>query len=439
MKTTIENFFSSTSFKFIVIGTLSLLLLIPAAMIRQLITEREERNKSVIAEISNSWSRAQTIAGPFISIPTETSIMENNREIITQSTFHLMPEKLDIIGSADPLVKKRGIYSSVVYASSINITGYFNLNDQKLERIFKTGIEKEKAYLGIGLSDLRGIGNKTSVLLNGELFQIEPGLLNRDISEKGIQVPVNIELLKMENKTLSFNIMLDLKGSSDLAFIPVGKITETTIVSTWPDPSFTGSFLPESKEISEKGFSATWEINYLNRDYPQNWYDQSFHVADSEFGVNFLIPVDHYQKSERSVKYAFMFIALSFLVFFLTEVILKSRIHPIQYLLVGFALIIFYTLLISLAEHLGFNIAYAVSTVATTLLVGFYMKSSAGSTKVGLISGMLLLVLYGFLFTTLQLQQYSLLMGSIGMFLILATIMIISRNINWYREDFQNK
>jgi inner membrane protein len=410
-----------------IIGVLSLLLLIPAAMIRGLINEREERNAEAQIEISDGWSLSQTISGPFLSIPTAK-----------RNTFHLMPEKLDISGNASPIEKKRGIFTSVVYTSQLKITGSFNLNNEQLKQVLAEYSKVEKAYLSIGLEDLRGIGNQTSFLLNGQSYEIEPGLYNNDLIDKGIHIPVSISKLKETGK-LEFWIDLELKGSTDLFFTPVGKKTTVNLSSTWPDPSFTGKFLPDEKQIDTRGFSASWAVNYMNRNFPQQWFNNAHSLESSSFGVYFLLPVDHYQKSERSVKYAFMFIALSFLVFFLTEIILKIRIHPIQYLLVGFALIIFYSLLISFSEHLGFNTAYYISTAAVTLLIGFYMKSSTGSSKVGVISSLLLLALYGFLFTTIQLQELSLLMGSIGLFIILMVIMIVSRKVNWYRQDAEGQ
>jgi len=433
MSNTVGNFFRSPSFKFMVIGTLSLLLLIPAAMIRSLINEREYRQNEAIEEISQSWSLSQTITGPFLDIP-----LQSHKDYRKNNDIYLkMPESLDISGTVKTEEKKRGIFAAAVYTSELVLSGSFNLDDEELSRLRAAGAISDKVYICIGISDLREIGNLTSVELNGVIYGIEPGIYSNDVADKGFHIPVSGSLLA-SSTTLTYNITLELKGSSDLYITPLGRTTDVNLTSPWPDPSFTGKFLPSSKKISAEGFKATWGVNYLNRNYPQSWYDRDYRVDASSFGVKFLFPVDHYQKSERSVKYAFMFIALSFLVFFLTEIILKSKIHPIQYLLVGFALIIFYTLLISLAEQVGFNLAYLISTVAVTLLVGIYMKSSTSSWRVGTISGLLLLALYGFLFTTLQLQELSLLMGSIGLFLILAVIMIVSRKINWYKEEAQS-
>ncbi|MEZ5071262.1 MAG: cell envelope integrity protein CreD [Bacteroidales bacterium] len=197
-----------------------------------------------------------------------------------------------------------------------------------------------------------------------------------------------------------------------------------------------GAFLPvpSETETGEEGFTAHWKVNYLNRSYPQHWFDKSQDLEESAFGVHFLIPVDHYQKTERSIKYALMFIALSFLIFFLTELLAGTRMHPIQYLLVGMALVVFYTLLISLSEHIGFGLAYLASALSTVLLVGLYIGSTSGRKKQGLMTAGLLAVLYAFLYTTLQMQDFALLLGSLGIFLVLAIIMYVSRKVNWYKD-----
>jgi inner membrane protein len=188
-------------------------------------------------------------------------------------------------------------------------------------------------------------------------------------------------------------------------------------------------------QTGDDGFSASWQVNYLNRSYPQHWFNNTADLSESAFGVRLLIPVDHYQKSMRSIKYAFMFIALSFLIFFLTELISGIRLHPIQYMLVGMALVVFYTLLVSLAEHLCFDLAYLISSLATIILISLYVKSSTSKNKQSLITGSLLLVLYAFLYTTLQLQDFSLLFGSVGIFLVIAIIMFVSRKVNWNKEQ----
>ena len=215
--------------------------------------------------------------------------------------------------------------------------------------------------------------------------------------------------------------------------MPLGKETHTKLESTWDSPGFTGAFLPEKREIKKTGFTAEWNILYLNRNFPQQWTSEDTHeLAPAAYGVELIFPVDHYQKATRSAKYAVMFLFLTFLVFFIIEIMNKSRIHPVQYLLIGIALLIFYSLLVSLSEYLGFNLAYALASAATILLITGYAFSVVKNKKAGISIGAFLTALYGFLFVLLQLEDLSLVIGSIGLFVILAIVMRVSRNIDWY-------
>ncbi|RLD77336.1 MAG: cell envelope integrity protein CreD, partial [Bacteroidetes bacterium] len=236
----------------------------------------------------------------------------------------------------------------------------------------------------------------------------------------------------------SFSFSLNLRGSEELYFIPLGKNTDVTIHAPWPNPKFNGAYLPDNHNITEEEFTANWHLLHLNRNYPQRWLGNQYNVAESSFGVNLLIPVDHYQKSERSAKYAIMIIAFTFLIFFFVEVLNRTRIHPIQYLLVGLALIIFYSLLIAISEHINFNISYLISSAAVIVIVTLYSKSIYKNTRQTTITGLTLVILYGFIFITLQLQDYALLMGIIGLFIVMAIVMYLSRKINWYEFGDKN-
>ena len=434
MNDIITKILRSVSFKFIVIGILSLLLLIPAGMIKNLIAERESRNQSARAEISEKWGRAQTITGPFLTLPVNEKVRQGDEWITLHKTLHLLPENLEIKADVEPLEKRRGIFRAVVYTTGIQMKGAFDLSSEEYNSLLNDSHSPGKPRLELGISDLRGILTRSVFRVNSITEEIKPGLYNQDVAMQGIHVPVELQETDTPGK-ITFRIDLSLNGSSALYFTPVGKSTDALVKALWPDPSFTGNFLPSDKSIGTEKFSAQWSINNLNRNYPQAWFGSRTSVEESAFGVIFLKTVGHYQKSTRAAKYAFMFIALTFLVFFLIEVISKTRIHPIQYLLVGFALIIFYTLLLSLSEHTGFNIAYGISTIATTVLVSVYIRTSLDSKRIGIWTGILLLVLYGYLFTILQVSEFALLMGSIGLFVILAVIMIVSRKINWYRRE----
>ena len=227
-------------------------------------------------------------------------------------------------------------------------------------------------------------------------------------------------------------MVLDLKGSQLLYFTPVGKVTDINLHSKWNNPSFNGAFLPDSRDISGKGFTANWNVLQLNRNYPQVWSNNRHKINNSSFGLNLLLPVDNYQKSYRSIKYAVLFIGFTFLVFFFIEVLNKVFIHPIQYILVGISLVVFYTLLLSISEHLKYNIAFIISAISTLILISGYVKAILKSNKLSFLITGILTILYTFIFVIIQLQDYALLIGSIGIFLILGLVMYFSRKIDWY-------
>ena len=236
-----------------------------------------------------------------------------------------------------------------------------------------------------------------------------------------------------KEKEVEFSINLEITGSDQLQFIPVGRETNVMMTSDWSTPSFNGNYLPNSKtkEISADGFKANWKVLQINREFEQEFFDQFPNLTASAFGVKLLIPVDEYQKSERATKYGYLVITLTFLIFFLIQSISKINIHPFQYLMIGLALVMFYTLLISISEHSSFLMAYSIASIAVISLISLYAKAILHSIKfMGFIAASLT-VLYVFIYVIIQLENYALLVGSIGLFLILGTIMLISRKINW--------
>ncbi|MGN6566749.1 MAG: cell envelope integrity protein CreD, partial [Flavipsychrobacter sp.] len=271
---------------------------------------------------------------------------------------------------------------------------------------------------------------------NGTKQNMEPGIAANAILTEGLSMPV-----KMDAQTpVNFSMHIDLRGSEELYFTPLGKTTEATISAPWKDPAFDGEYLPtETPNVNNKGFTAKWKILPVSHAYPQAWKDKAVILTDAAFGVKLLQPVDGYAKTERSVKYAILFIALTFTIFFFLEILKKKHIHPLQYLLVGFALTIFYTLLLSISEYTGFNIAYLIATTATISLIGLYVRSMFKETKTALGFTGTLAALYGYIFILIQLQDYALLFGSIGLFVIIAIMMYYSGKIDWYGAKSNTK
>jgi len=411
------------------IGILILILLIPASMIQSLIREREMRQQEAIMEINNSWGYEQTITGPFLTIPYYDYFKNNNNEIIKSVVYaHFLPEKLDIKSQINPEKRSRGIFDVIVYNSSLDLSGSFKFPDVKSLNINESDIIWDKAYIAVGIPDMRGIKDNITMSLNSKEYEFNPGIDSKDIAESGVHTYIN---LAKDTSEFAFSMQIKLNGSGSLRFVPVGKETNVHVLSNWPDPSFNGSFLPDNRTVSKDGFDANWKILHLNRNYPQQWKENKFEVYSSAFGVSLLLPVDTYQKSMRSAKYAVLFLTLTFLIFFFVEILNRKKIHPIQYTLVGLALVIFYVLLLSLSEHLGFAYAYVVASLAIIGLITYYSHSFFKEKRLTAIMFFLLIVLYYYIYTILQLQDYALLMGSVGLFVVLAIVMFLSRKVEW--------
>jgi len=316
----------------------------------------------------------------------------------------------------------------------LQISGNFSKID--MQKYTDSEIHWDEIFLTIGISDLRGVTNNIDFMLNNVRYAAEAGInVNTGITGNGLEImPANAALFQ-SGKPLMFNCRLSLNGSSDINFIPLGKTTKVQMNGAWKSPGFIGNFTPEYK-LSEKGFNANWNILHFNRNIPEMWTDDDFSTfTETSFGVNLVDMVDHYQQNMRSAKYALMFIALTFVVFFFVEVLTRKRIHPIQYLLVGIALILFYSLLLSISEQINFGWAYLIASFATIGLITVYTNSIfKNKLQTGMLTGILSL-LYVFLYVVLQLEDIALLIGSIGLFIILGIIMYFSRKINWYKHD----
>ncbi len=420
----------SITFKGILIAILALILLIPTSMVESIIYDRENRRQTAISEISEKWGAPQTIVGPVLSVPyLSESKDEQGKTISTQSFIHFLPDSLQVNGKIMPEKRTRGIYEVIVYQSDMQLSGQFSAIKSRAADIVATKtLQWNNAVLTIGIPDLRGIEEAMELQWNNEKKLFDTGVLMTDFTTSGVHVPVTLK----DNETIHFATRIQLKGSDKLFFTPVGKVTTLKLASSWANPSFDGSFLPDTRNVTAEGFTADWKVLHLNRNFPQTWLNQSGDIAASGFGVNLLLPIDSYQKATRATKYAILFIALTFIAFFFNEMRGTGRVHPFQYVLIGLALVIFYTLLISMSEYLGFNSAYWIAAAMTVGLVTLYARSLFSSSVMSNLIGGTLVLLYVFLFTLIQLQDYALLIGSLGLFAILAGLMYLSKKIEWY-------
>lgn len=421
---------NSNLIKGLITGGLILIMLIPTLFISELVKEREARQKEVVKEVSSKWASAQTLSAPFIVVPYNIPFVnEEGKNMIRKTELVLLANDLAVNGSILPEERKRSIYEVLLYRSKITMGGSFQVkipSDIRQENIDFSG-----AKICLALSDFKGIEEEIVVNFGGQNVQLAPGLPVKDFGSIGLSAPITLTAATAAAK-LPFALQVKLKGSEQLHFRPMSGSSRFALQSAWPSPSFDGDMLPAEHNISDSGFAAKWSFNQANLPYAMVFQTNTVQDGHMEFGVSLVQPADHYNKTMRSVKYAILFIGLTFALFFIIELMQKKPFHPVQYTLVGLALVIFYALLLSISEYLAFDLAYGIAAMATVALISLYAQSHFKSWKTAATFFFFLACLYSFIFVLIRLEDTALLVGSIGLFLVLAMVMFASRRINWY-------
>lgn len=451
---------SSQGLRLLVLSFLALLLLIPIGMVRGVIYERTARRDEAVRNIAASWGGAQRIAGPRLVVPfvvrwhdtlgDGTKIERERRDVAV-----FLPETLDVTGTLETKTLERGIFEVPVYHAKLALAGTFGAADFTPLGAAESEVFWDRAELVIDLSEVRAI-DEISLSWGDEKLAFEPGGGRNMPSSAAVHVLLGARA----QAGAKFAVALSARGSEALAIVPLGEQTTAKLDSSWPSPSFTGAWLPADREVRKdgSGFSASWTVASLGRGFPQSWLaaDEPVRGADrlarerdagsaayaamneqpqaidpTSFGVRLLTPVDTYRMAERSAKYAVLFIALTFATLWLFEVLTKTPLHSVQYLLVGAALCLFFLLELSLAEHIGFGVAYALASGGIVGLVGGYawaVLRHAG--RAGVVAG-IVTTLYGYLFVLLTNEDYALLAGTLGLFAALAAVMWLTRRVDW--------
>ncbi|WP_405598286.1 MULTISPECIES: cell envelope integrity protein CreD [unclassified Pseudoalteromonas] len=422
--------------KLVIIIGLIVLLLIPIFMIQSLIDERAELQDQVQADIAKSSSAEQQIIGPFIHAEYIETSMLDGKTTERLASILLLPETLNIDSKLSTFEKYRGIYKALLYRSKNQFEGVFDttslaqLADKKVQRL----------NLVMAIADIRGIGQGTQIKVNDRTYKLFPGTQIAQLPE-GVRIELDYESI-MEVSTLPYKIDLNLQGMRKLALAPVGKETSLNMQADWPHPSFVGDYLPIESSISQQGFSASWQTNYFATNLHELFNYCLFQNECTQFkqrsmGVNLVDGVNQYLKNYRASNYALLVIVLVFASFFLLEVLRGEPVHPVQYGFVGLALAVFYLLLTSLSEHLGFNVAYLLSALSSAFLLSIYVAGMLKNSKHGGFFLLGVLFLYSLLFGLLSAEDYALLMGSVLVFAVLSLIMILTRTVNWYSTKSQ--
>ncbi|MCZ4322894.1 cell envelope integrity protein CreD [Pseudomonas anguilliseptica] len=432
-------------FKLGAIALLILLLLVPLSMIDGLVDERQYQRAEVLQDIARSSSYRQQLTGPILVMPytkvwhvwkTHVATGERYQEEKKQyGRLYFLPERFVLNGHVATEERARGIYKALLYRSDNQISGAFKL-PARLGLGDDLGLYQfDRPFLSVGISDIRGISNDLQLRFNGVNLSFAPGSAEERFGA-GVHAPLPA-LDTQGGQVLEFAFDLKLQGTEQLSITPVGRDSRVELTSGWPHPSFVGEYLPSSREVSAKGFKAHWQTSFFATNLQETLNDcvRQEHcavLANRSFGVSFVDPVDQYLKTERAIKYALLFIGLTFAVFFLFEVLKRMAVHPVQYALVGMSLALFYLLLLSLSEHLSFALAYGIAATACVLLIGFYVSHVLQSVQRGVGFGALLALLYGMLFGLLGAEDYALLMGSVLVFGVLAGVMVLTRKLDWY-------
>ncbi len=434
----------SLSLKLGTIALLVVVLLIPLVMIGGLIDERQALRDSVVEDIAQSASRAQQISGPLLVVPyskyERVWKIQDGKSFqtaeVTRSYLVFLPERFVLDGTASTELRSRGIYQARLFHAQSRISGQFKVPANWGITSDLDDYRFDKPFIAVGISDIRGIQNGLQLQLDGRTLDFAAGS-RLDWLGGGVHAVIDNLDSKAEMR-LDYAFDLDLQGTGQLHVLPVGRSSSVTLAANWPHPSFIGNYLPTSREIDATGFKATWQTSFFSTNLEETLgrciSQQNCTGFESRaFGVSFVDPVDQYLKSERAIKYALLFIALTFAGFFLFEVLRNLSVHPIQYALVGAALALFYLLLLSLSEHIGFGLAYLLSAGGCVLLIGFYLCHVLHSHVRGFGFAGGLAVLYALLYGLLSAEDYALLMGALLLFALLGVFMVLTRRLDWYR------
>ena len=437
------NLPQSITFKVLGIGFLALLMLIPLIRVQGLIEERSGMRAQALADISQRWGAAQQVGGPVIAVPKRVRVQTSNGWTTQNSTEILLADRLDIGGTLAPETRRYGIYSTPVYLAELTISGQFLARDlQALQgredaaaEMRETTYLFDQAELRLPIADVRGIRRISALKLDATDHVFGPA--NGEGATKAIALPIDLSAWTKSargEEAHGFELHLTLAGTGSLQFLPLARRTDAQLSAPWPNPSFVGTFLPAKRTVDEKAFSAQWQVLDLNRNYGQHWQEgvNAVDPAAAAFGVNLYQPADLYQQNERAGKYGVLFIALTFVAFFLFEVLKKLRVHPVQYLLVGLALTTFYVVLLALSEQIGFAFAYLAAAAAVVLLVAGYAAAVLRARRAGMLLGVALALIYALLYGLVVSEQYSLLMGAIALLAVVAALMYLTRRVDWY-------
>jgi inner membrane protein len=419
-----------------IIGALVLGLLVPLGRVESLVSERSDMHRSAEQRVAQGWGSEQIIGGPILAIPIDTPVhdsRDDKRATMRREWRQLLPEALEVAAALAPNERHTGIYRVHAYSANIDMTARFS--GEAVRKAFTVSepsvVVWSAAKLLLPIRDLRGIREIAEISWNGRPLVVSPAL---DGVMSGVSAAIEVPPGVVPDS--AFRLHATIAGTKDLSLLPFGRTTTARMQSSWPHPSFSGAFLPARYRLDQHGFDASWQVLEVNRDYPQSWDTGAVSRATLEgsaFGVALYAPVDIYQRNYRAIRYAVLFIAVTFMCLFLWEQVSKQRLHAMQYLLIGLALATFYLLLIALSEHMSFGLAYALAAGGQVAVLGVYLVGAMRARLAGLMAAAAIAGVYGALYVLVLSEDYALLLGALLLFAILAAILLVTRRLDWHR------
>jgi inner membrane protein len=428
----------SITVKVLGVGALALLMLIPLGTIQSVVNERQALNAQAAGNVAKGWGGRQVVGALMLAVPAEQTVLDDARHPTTRrSTEFVLADRMAT--SATMSIERRhyGMYEVPVYVADVTFVGHLDAADiASFRQASARTWLGAKAELRLPLADLQGLRDVGDVRVNGK-----PQRFVSSTTRVGglpvVSVPLDLDALA--GQSIDFTVRIKLAGTGSLQFLPMARTGTVDVQAPWPDPSFVGAALPVSRRVDAQGFHAQWRVLDLNRDYGQYWNDGDTNIdermAASAFGVELFQPGSVYQQNDRATKYGLLFIAMTFVVFFLYEVLQRLRVHPVQYLLIGAAMAVFYVLLLALSEQFGFALAYLMAALAVVGIIAGYASAVLRARRAGWTLGIVLAVLYAVLYGLIGAEQYALLIGSVLLLAVVALLMYLTRNIDWYIQS----
>jgi inner membrane protein len=424
--------FQGATFKVLSIALLALLMLIPLAQVNDLVREREGRAHDATAQIAERWGASQLVGAPVLVVPVRRQVMQDKALTTVEHREYLLADRAAIGAKLAPELRRYGIYETAVYTADMKVEGRFRASD--IAAIAAPGAEPqwERAELRVPIADVRGIRRVSSLHFGDGELAFGPGTDGVGcVSAISAPAPIDPAMLAAD---VPFAFKMTLAGTERFAVLPLARETDLHTQSTWPDPGFDGAFLPASHHVGASGFDADWQVLDLNRRLAQHWRESDAPAAlgETSFGITLTQPAGSYQQNVRAGKYGVLFIALTFVAFFLFEVLRRLRVHPVQYLLIGLALCTFYVVLLALSEQVGFALAYLAAAAVVVLMIAGYAGAVLRARRAGVLLGAILALVYALLYGLVVSEQYSLLIGSVALLIVVAVLMYLTRKVDWY-------